>query len=166
MRQFFAMSQRGDLAEAASGLKNPQFIMLLSNADQFEEHVKSLEKLYPGVPSIGCIGMGYDTSVVESGVAIIAFTDGVSGAGGGQTLPAAGGRPAKGGRLGAGYGLHRLLFGERRLCADHNQYRAGSWRHFTGGRNRRRRQGFRQRQSVSGRGGLWSGAESGRPCKD
>ena len=82
MRQFFAMSQRGDLAEAASGLKNPQFIMLLSNADQFEEHVKSLEKLYPGVPSIGCIGMGYDTSVVESGVAIIAFTDGVSAAAG------------------------------------------------------------------------------------
>ena len=31
MRQFFAMSQRGDLAEAVSGLKNPQFIMLLSN---------------------------------------------------------------------------------------------------------------------------------------
>lgn len=80
MRQFFAMSQRGDLKEAISGLDNPQFIMLLSNNNQFDEHVKSLEKLYPGVPSIGCIGMGYDTSVVESGVAVIAFLDGVSAA--------------------------------------------------------------------------------------
>ncbi|MCM1119946.1 MAG: hypothetical protein NC543_11390 [bacterium] len=80
MRQFYAMSQRGDLAEATSGLKNPQFIMLLSNSAQFEEHVKALEKLYPGIPSIGCIGMGYDTSVVESGVAVIAFLDGVSAA--------------------------------------------------------------------------------------
>ena len=80
MRQFFAMSQRGDLKEAVSGLDNPQFIMLFSNNNQFEEHVKSLEKLYPGVPSIGCIGMGYDTRVVESGVAVIAFLDGVSAA--------------------------------------------------------------------------------------
>lgn len=80
MRQFFAMSQRGDLAEAVNGLKNPQFIMLFSNNTQFDEHVKSLEKLYPGIPSIGCIGMGYDTRVVESGVAVIAFYDGVSAA--------------------------------------------------------------------------------------
>lgn len=80
MRQFYAMSQRGDLAEATSGLKDPQFIMLLSNSVQFEEHVRALEKLYPRVPSIGCIGMGYDTSVVESGVAVIAFLDGVSAA--------------------------------------------------------------------------------------
>ena len=80
MRQFFAMSQRGDLAEATSGLRNPQFIMLLSNNTQFEEHVKALEKSFPGVPSIGCIGMGYDTRVVESGVAVIAFYDGVGAA--------------------------------------------------------------------------------------
>ena len=41
MRQFFAMSQRGDLAEAVKGLKSPEFIMLLSNDAQFEEHVKA-----------------------------------------------------------------------------------------------------------------------------
>ena len=59
MRQFFGMSQSGDLTEAVSGLDNPQFIMLMSNGAQFETHVKALEKLYPGVPSIGCIGMSY-----------------------------------------------------------------------------------------------------------
>ena len=78
MRQFCGMSQSGNLAEAVSGLKNPQFIMLLSNDAQFEAHVKRLEKLYPGVPSIGCIGMSYDTRIVECGVGVIAFLDGVS----------------------------------------------------------------------------------------
>ncbi|MDE7247505.1 MAG: FIST C-terminal domain-containing protein [Lachnospiraceae bacterium] len=78
MRQFFGMSQNGNLKEAVQGLKNPQLIMLLSNNEQFESHVAKLESLFPHVPSIGCIGMSYDTKVVEKGVGIIAFYDGVS----------------------------------------------------------------------------------------
>ena len=77
MKQFFGMSQNGNLSEAVNGLKNPQFIMLFSNNSQFETHVKALEKLYPNVPSIGCIGMSYDTRIVEKGVGVIAFSDGV-----------------------------------------------------------------------------------------
>jgi len=80
LRQFFGMSQNGDLQEAVRGLKNPQLIMLLSNGDQFEKHVAELEKLFPKIPSIGCIGMSYDTRVVEKGVGIIAFLDGVAAA--------------------------------------------------------------------------------------
>ena len=80
MRQFFGMSQSGDLAEAIRGLENPQFIMLMSNNAQFEKHVKALEKYYPGVPSIGCIGMSYDIRMVEEGVGVVAFFDGVSAA--------------------------------------------------------------------------------------
>ena len=82
MRQFFGMSQSGKLEEAVRGLRNPQFIMLLSNDNQFETHVKSLETLFPGIPSIGCVGMGYDTRVVEHGVCVIAFWDGVSASAG------------------------------------------------------------------------------------
>ncbi|MCI8639809.1 MAG: hypothetical protein HFG41_11915 [Coprococcus sp.] len=78
MRQFFGMSQQGNLTEAVRGLSRPQFIMLFSNADQFEKHVDELEKLYPEVPSIGCIGMSYDTRVVEKGVSVVAFYDGVT----------------------------------------------------------------------------------------
>lgn len=78
MKQFYGMSQNGNLKEAVNGLKNPQLIMLMSNSEQFESHVKTLEALYPKVPSIGCIGMSYDTKVVEKGVGIIAFCDGVS----------------------------------------------------------------------------------------
>lgn len=80
MKQFFGMSQHGDLKEAVRGVSRPQFIMLFSNGDQFEKHVKELEELFPGVPSIGCIGMCYDTRVVEKGVGVIAFSDGVSAA--------------------------------------------------------------------------------------
>lgn len=77
MKQFYGASQSGNLAEAVRGLDQPQFIMLLSNNTQFEAHVRELEASFPGVPSIGCIGMGYDTRVVENGVAVIAFSDGV-----------------------------------------------------------------------------------------
>ena len=54
--------------------------MLLSNNSQFEEHVRELEKQFPGVPSIGCIGMSYQIGIVENGVAVIAFSDGVTAA--------------------------------------------------------------------------------------
>lgn len=80
MKQFYGMSQKGDLREAVRGLENPGLIMLMSNGGQFAEHVEELEKLYPGVPSIGCIGMSYDTGVVEKGVGIVAFTQGVTAA--------------------------------------------------------------------------------------
>ncbi len=78
MKQYFGMSQCGALKEAVRGLMRPQLIMLFSNGEQFEAHVKELEELFPGIPSIGCIGMSYDTRIVEKGVGIIAFSDGVS----------------------------------------------------------------------------------------
>ena len=42
--------------------------------------MKALERRFPGVPSVGCIGMCYQTSIVENGVGVIAFYDGVSAA--------------------------------------------------------------------------------------
>ena len=80
MKQFVGISQNGSLEEAVTGLRDPQFIMLLSNNTQFETHVKDLERRFPGVPSIGCIGMCYQANIVENGVGIIAFYDGVSAA--------------------------------------------------------------------------------------
>lgn len=80
MKQFFGTSQSGNLKDAVQGLNNPQLIMLLSNSDQFEAHVKELESLYPNVPSIGCIGMSYGKKIVEKGVGIVAFSDGVNAA--------------------------------------------------------------------------------------
>ncbi len=78
MKQTFGMSMSGDLKAAVKGITRPQFIMLFSNNEQFESHVRELEQIFPGVPSIGCIGMSYDTKMVEKGVGLIAFSDGVS----------------------------------------------------------------------------------------
>lgn len=80
MKQFFGMSQKGDLKEAAKGLSDPKLIFLMSNKNQFEAHVKQLKRMFPKVPSIGCIGMCYDTKVVEEGVGVTAYTEGVDAA--------------------------------------------------------------------------------------
>lgn len=80
MRQFYGTSRSGNLKEAVQGLGSPALIMLFSNDGQFDAHVKELEALYPGVPSIGCIGMSYDTHVTERGVSVVAFLDGIRAA--------------------------------------------------------------------------------------
>ena len=77
MRTFYGKSSTGSVSEAVNGLVSPKLIIMMSNADKFEANVDTLEKLYPGVPSIACIAMGYDTTVVENGVSITAFTDGI-----------------------------------------------------------------------------------------
>lgn len=75
MKQFYGMSRSGDLKEAVKGISNPKLIMLMSNSEQFSKHVEELEEMFPGVPSIGCVGMCYGTSVVEKGVGIVAFSE-------------------------------------------------------------------------------------------
>ena len=80
MKQIYGSSQNGNLKEAVRGVTNPQLLLLLSNPDQFDLHVQELEKLFPGVPSIGCMGMCYDVRVVEKGVGVVAF-EGVSATG-------------------------------------------------------------------------------------
>lgn len=77
MKQLFGMSQSGNLKEAVKGFAAPKLLLLMSNNDQFENHVRELEELFPAVPSIGCIGMSYDTRVVEKGVGVVAFSDGI-----------------------------------------------------------------------------------------
>ena len=78
MKMFYGASATGKLAEAVKGLSTPKLIIMMSNADSFEAHVAELESMYPGVPSMGCIAMGYDTKVTEKGVFICAFTEGVT----------------------------------------------------------------------------------------
>ncbi len=77
MKQFIGTSARGDLSEALRGLNNPSLIILMSNSAQFEEHVAQLEEAFPGIPSIGVIAMGYSKSVMENGVQVVAFSDGI-----------------------------------------------------------------------------------------
>ena len=93
VKQFFGTSHSGNLSEAVRGLQQPQLLILMSNSEQFEAHVKELEKRYPGVPSIGCVGMCYDIGVIEKGVGVVAFYDGISAAA--NVLEYASSMPAK-----------------------------------------------------------------------
>ena len=81
MRQMFGKSDTGDLKEAVRGITQPQALILFSTEDKLQEHAKELEQLFPGVPSIGCVAMSYDTGVCENGVSVTAF-DGVVAAAG------------------------------------------------------------------------------------
>ncbi len=78
MKQIYGKSDTGNLKEAVRGIASPKLLILFSNPDQFESHVAELEQMFPGVPSIGCIAMGYDKKVVEKGVTVTAFTQGVT----------------------------------------------------------------------------------------
>jgi hypothetical protein len=78
MKVQYGASETGSLSEALKGITNPKLLILLSAGDRFEENVKQLEEAFPGVPSIGCIAMGYSGKVTEKGVVITAFTEGVT----------------------------------------------------------------------------------------
>lgn len=78
MKMFYKTSASGKVTEALKGVSTPKLIIMTSPADLFEENVAELEKAFPGVPSIGCIAMGYEKKVEEKGVTITAFMDGVS----------------------------------------------------------------------------------------
>lgn len=75
MEQFIGTSRSGNIQEAVSGLKNPQFLILcVSNKDVFGQKVQELEQLFPKVPSIGCVGQCYGgTQVLEEGLMVTAF---------------------------------------------------------------------------------------------
>lgn len=49
MQESYGTSPSGNLKEAVRGISNPAFLILMSNAEQFETHVAELEELYPGV---------------------------------------------------------------------------------------------------------------------
>ena len=74
----YGTGSSGRVAEALRGITNPKLLIMTSPADYFEENVAELEKAFPGVPSIGCIAMGYEKQVEEKGVTVTAFTEGVS----------------------------------------------------------------------------------------
>lgn len=69
------MDKGGNLKEALRAISALKLLLLMSNAKQFEQHVEELEKQFPGVPSIGCIGGSYSGQTVQAdgGVAVVAF---------------------------------------------------------------------------------------------
>lgn len=82
MKQFIGISKNCDLKEAVKGLNVPSLILLcVSEKELFQSKVEELERLYPGVPSIGCVGQSYGgTQAIEKGILVTAFCEGVKAA--------------------------------------------------------------------------------------
>lgn len=75
MNQFIGKSLSGSLKEAVNGLNEPKFIILFSKDENFEKNVRELEKLYPKVPSIGCVGTSYTGDIYNGdGCSVVACT--------------------------------------------------------------------------------------------
>ncbi|MCR5101919.1 MAG: hypothetical protein K6B41_11240 [Butyrivibrio sp.] len=68
----------GNTEEAVRGISNPELIIYTCSENFFEKGVADIKRLYPGVPSIGCVGMGYDSSIQEKGIYVTAFGNGVT----------------------------------------------------------------------------------------
>lgn len=72
MKQIYGQSQNGNLKEAAASISNPEALILMTSAENFDRHVNELAEMYKGVPSIGGIGISYaGTSAAETGVTLI-----------------------------------------------------------------------------------------------
>ncbi len=78
MKMFYGKNQSSNVKEAVRGLSSPKLIVFTCSEDGFDKAVDEIEQLYPGVPSIGCVGMGYDSTILEKGVSVMAFTEGVT----------------------------------------------------------------------------------------
>lgn len=80
MKQIYRADKGGNLTQALSEITAPKLLLLMSNNEQFEQHVEELERYFPGVPSIGCIGGSYggQTVVADKGVAVIAMEGNLS----------------------------------------------------------------------------------------
>ena len=77
MKMFEGKDSSGRVESAVRGMSSAKLIIMMSDEKNFEGNVKKLEELYPGVPSIGCVAMGYDKAICETGVVVAGFTEGV-----------------------------------------------------------------------------------------
>lgn len=50
MKQIYRVDKSGNFAQAISEITAPKLLLLMSNNEQFEQHVEELERHFPGVP--------------------------------------------------------------------------------------------------------------------
>ena len=78
MKMFYGKDSSCNVKSATSGLISPKLIVFTCDANGFDKAVAEIEQAYPGVPSIGCVGMGYDSTILEKGLSVMAFSEGVT----------------------------------------------------------------------------------------
>lgn len=81
MKQTYGMSTSGNLTEALQNIREPKALIFMTTDANFEKHTEELQKIFPDVPSIGCVGMSYGgEKTCENGVTVIAMSEGIEAA--------------------------------------------------------------------------------------
>ena len=71
MKQSYIKSDSGNLKEVLRNVSDPDALIMISNSDQFNEHVDLLKKTFPNVPSIAGVGYFYGKTIREGGVGLM-----------------------------------------------------------------------------------------------
>lgn len=70
------MSQEGNLSDAVSRVSSPDAVIYITSKEKLDEHTAQIAAAYPGVPSLGAVGMSYGgTDLNERGVTVIGLYD-------------------------------------------------------------------------------------------
>lgn len=76
------MSQTGSLSDALNKIQAPKLIIFVTTEEKLASHAEELYRLYPDIPSIGCVGMSYENTIInENGISIYGFSDGIEAVG-------------------------------------------------------------------------------------
>ncbi|MEE3392213.1 MAG: FIST N-terminal domain-containing protein [Lachnospiraceae bacterium] len=76
MRQLFGLSMSGNVHEAAAGISSPDAVIFITSKDNLLQHTDEIAGLFPGVPSLGGVGISYGgPKVNEKGVTVIGLFD-------------------------------------------------------------------------------------------
>lgn len=76
------ISQTGNLQDSLNTIQDSKLIIFVTTEEKLASHAEELYHLYPNIPTIGCIGMGYqNTTITEHGIHVYGFSDGIEAVG-------------------------------------------------------------------------------------
>lgn len=76
MKQSVHISKSGNAKEALQHINNPTLLMFMTTKENISKHAEEIKKMFPNVPSIGCVGDSYSgTEVYNSLLMVVAYSD-------------------------------------------------------------------------------------------
>lgn len=78
MKQSVHISKSGNAKEALQHIINPSLLMFMTTKENISKHAEAIRKMFPDVPSMGCVGDSYSgTEIYNSLLMIVAYSDGI-----------------------------------------------------------------------------------------
>lgn len=79
MKLAYGSSKKGDVSEALSTITDPAALLFsVASEDMLERAASEIEKVFPGVASIGGVGQAYiDKQFFDAGITVIAMKENI-----------------------------------------------------------------------------------------